>query len=525
MLKSIYAKAILLFRSRIVAILSTMFLALGVINRLYDPFFLNSALPYGDSYGLLTDILELITYQKIIGVRYYSNLFSYFLSIPTSVFGLNPICVVKWFGPILGVLLFLLSFYILNRVLSNKYSTLLGIISFSSAFPLKWLFLRSNITRAEGVGLFVFAIVVVLTLWHQKSGKNRHISLAWILFIVVLLLDPLPAIALFLFLAVYEVLSRSKHWRLRLSSILLLLFSASLYQLFIYGVNWGFEKSFSIFMANLFGPQAIIKSNLFDAVGYVLTVLSFVGIGYTLITKERRWLPLTITWLTFFALLYVPIYCFSFTTMPFIIVRLESFFELCTLFQAAIGFEALLNCIQKIKDLPALNAKKVSLSVYVDRTKIFVAFLILFLVLSPTMQHSFTKYVDSTGMPDEDYDALLWLSFNQKLTINSSLIVFGSRSEIFGLKQSDYREAIVRATFKSDIYYFDVSDWPRFNASIDRSEKIGVESIFVMISVTYENCYSRAQEILLNKGFTLIYHKGALIFSISNKTNKIEVHK
>jgi len=513
-LKSIYEKAILFFRSRIFSILSALFLSLGVINRLYDPWFLNSALPYSDSYTLVTQILDITTYGKIIGVSFYSNLFPYSLSIPVSVFGLNPISVVKWFGPMLGVLLFLVSFYVLRKVLNSNYAVLFGIISFSSAFPLNWLFLRSDITRAETLCIFVFALVIVLTLWHQKSGKNRYISLSWILFIFALLIEPLTAFGLFIFLTVYEVLSRSKHWRFRLSIILFLLLSAVACLLYIYGVQWGFENSFSIFIDNLLPPTPILYSNLFDAIGYVLTILSFLGIGYTLITREKKWLPLTITWLTFFALIYVPVYWFSLTTLPLLVIRLESIFELCTLFQAAIGFEALLSCILKIKDMSTSAVKNVSSSVFADRTKTFVAFLILFLVVSTAIQYSFTEYVVSTGVPNEDYNAFLWLSSNEKLPVNSSLIVFGNPQE------SDYREAIVRAlTLKSNLYYFDVSDWPTLNTSIVRSENIGVKSIYVTVSVTYSSDFSRAQEMLLGEGFILIYDKGASIFSISNKIN------
>ena len=510
-------RALFSFKSLIYSTSCSFFIVLGIINRLYDPLYINSALPYSDSYFLLNQVSDILTYHKIIGVSYYTNIFSYLLAAPQFAFQTDSILVIKWLGPFLGILLLLTSFWVLKKLLNDKYAVLLGVIAFASVFPFGWLFLRSDITRAEGAGLFLFCIILLFIMFHQQTGKPRYINLSWILFIIILILDPLPAIPVLIFLSIYEIISRSKHWKLRLFSILALGLLASSYILNSYAQQWGFEKSLSIFANNLFSLEAPVSMTIFDSIGIVFTVLSLIGVAYTVIKKDKKFLPFTISWLIFFVLLYIPIYWFSLSTLPLAIKRLESFFELLTLFQGAIGLEAILVTLAKIQSLKSLKEQKV-LNNYLNKVRILTIIFVLLLMVTPLIQNSLSSYVSSTGLANEDFTALWWLKNNNGLSNNSVLIVIGSYAQAFGMQQSEFREIVLRSlTTKSNVTYLDVSDWPRVQNAI-KEQQPNATNVSVMLSITFSNWtyLDNLRGLLVSNGYALVYDKGALIFRAQN---------
>ncbi len=216
-------------------------------------------------------------------------------------------------------------------------------------------------------------------------------------------------------------------------------------------------------------------------------------------------------------MLYIPIYWFSLSTLPLALKRLESFFELLTLFQGAIGLEAILITLSKIQSLKSLKDQKV-LNTYLNKVRILTIIFVLFLMVTPLIQNSLSSYVSSTGLSNEDFTAFWWLKNNNGLSNNSVLIVVGSYVQAFGMQQSEYREIVLRAlTIKSNVTYLDVSDWPRVQNAI-KEQQPNATNVSVLLSATFSNWtyLDNLRSLLVSNGYALVYDKGALIFRAQN---------
>jgi hypothetical protein len=393
-------------------------IAIGLANRAYDTY-LTTALPYWDSYYLtyLTNFVRIFGHTPQVyawQLTPYLHGFDILLGFSSIMSGINPIYVFKWFSTLFSSSIILVLYVVIKRFTGDILSSLLSALLLSTSFVFDWVFLRTAITRAENVGLYLFILTfVIVALYADKQmGSKKFLLSLSIIFWTTFVFHLLTPLALLVLLFVITV-SKLNFWK---ASVL---FAAviSVLLAYVYLLRWNpllyaTDVSYSLSSFNF-------QTDFFGGFQFVILLLCVFFVIISLFYREKRlqkigYSVLLIIWLLFLIIYYAVPYLWILIISPdvsYLIYRMKSFLELLTIIVASCGFYYLgkvhlpAKLASKFKLINRKSGKSFLKSLNVGK---IVSIALLLLLSFNIVQNMFPNYITYSAVSDDDFSMFLW---------------------------------------------------------------------------------------------------------------------